>query len=35
MAGPVTLKDYFEQEGDLEHVRGTEYLAELASVSSR
>jgi replicative DNA helicase len=31
MAGPVTLKNYFENEGDLEHVRGTEYLAELAS----
>jgi replicative DNA helicase len=31
MAGPVTLKKYFEKEGDLEHVGGTEYLAELAS----
>jgi replicative DNA helicase len=31
MAGPVTLKNYFEKEGDLEHVGGTEYLAELAS----
>jgi replicative DNA helicase len=31
MAGPVTLKNYFEKEGDFEHVGGTEYLAELAS----
>jgi replicative DNA helicase len=31
MAGPVTLKNYCEKEGDLEHVGGTEYLAELAS----
>jgi replicative DNA helicase len=31
MAGLVTLKNYFEKEGDLEHVGGTEYLAELAS----
>jgi replicative DNA helicase len=31
MAGPVTLKNYFEKEGDLEHVGGTEYLAALAS----
>jgi replicative DNA helicase len=31
MAGPVTLKNYFEKEGNLEHVGGTEYLAELAS----
>jgi replicative DNA helicase len=30
MAGPVTLKNYFEKEGDLEHVGGTENLAELA-----
>jgi replicative DNA helicase len=31
MASPVTLKNSFETEGDLEHVRGTDYLAELAS----
>jgi replicative DNA helicase len=31
MAGPATLKNYFEKEGDLEHVGGTEYLVELAS----
>jgi replicative DNA helicase len=31
MAGPVALKNYFEKEGDLEHVGGTEYLAEPAS----
>ena len=30
MAGLVTLKNSFEQEGDLEHVGSTEYLAELA-----
>jgi replicative DNA helicase len=31
MAGPVTLKNYFEKDGDLGHVGDTEYLAELAS----
>jgi replicative DNA helicase len=31
MAGPITLKNDFEQDGDLEHVGGTEYLAKLAS----
>ena len=31
MAGPVTLKNYFDKAGDLEHVGGMEYLAELAS----
>jgi replicative DNA helicase len=31
MAGPVTLKNYFGKEGDLVHVDGMEYLAELAS----
>ena len=31
MAGPVTLKNSFEKEGDLAHVGGTEYLAQLAS----
>jgi replicative DNA helicase len=29
--GPVTLKNYLEKDGDLEHVGGTEYLAEFAS----
>lgn len=31
MAGPVTLKNYFEKDGGLAHVGGTEYLAALAS----
>lgn len=31
MAGPVTLKHSFEQEGDLEHVGGAAYLADLAA----
>jgi replicative DNA helicase len=31
MAGPVTLKSYFEKEGDLTHVRGAAYLADLAA----
>lgn len=26
MAGPVTLKNYFEEDGDLKHVGGTAYL---------
>jgi len=29
--GPVTRKNYLEKDGDLEHVGGTEYLAEPAS----
>jgi hypothetical protein len=31
MVGPVTLKNYFEKGGDLEHVRGAAYLADLAA----
>jgi replicative DNA helicase len=31
VAGPVTLKNYFEKDDDLKHVGGTEYLADLAS----
>jgi replicative DNA helicase len=31
MAGPVTLKNYFEEDGDLEHVGGAVYLADLAA----
>jgi replicative DNA helicase len=31
MAGPVTLKNYFEKDDDLTHVGGTEYLADLAA----
>jgi replicative DNA helicase len=31
LAGPVTLKNYFEKDGDLAHVGGTEYLADLAA----
>jgi replicative DNA helicase len=31
MAGPVTLKNYFEKDSDLSHVGGTEYLADLAA----
>jgi replicative DNA helicase len=31
LAGPVTLKSYFEKEGDLTHVRGAAYLADLAA----
>jgi replicative DNA helicase len=31
MAGPVTLKNYFEKDNDLKHVGGTEYLADLAA----
>jgi replicative DNA helicase len=31
MAGPVTLKNYFEKDGDLEHVGGAAYLADLAA----
>ena len=31
MAGPVTLKNYFEKDGDLEHVGGVAYLADLAA----
>ncbi len=29
-ASPVTLKNYFEKDADLEHVGGAEYLADLA-----
>ena len=31
MAGPVTLKNYFEKDGDLAHVGGVEYSAHLAA----
>jgi replicative DNA helicase len=31
MAGPVTLKNYFEKGSDLEHVGGAAYLADLAA----
>jgi replicative DNA helicase len=31
LAGPVTLKHYFEKDGDLAHVGGAEYLADLAA----
>jgi replicative DNA helicase len=31
MAGPVTLKNYFERDGDLTQVGGAEYLAALAA----
>jgi replicative DNA helicase len=31
LAGPITLKNYFEKDGDLEHVGGTGYLADLAT----
>ena len=31
MAGPVTLKNYFEKDSDLSHVGGTAYLADLAA----
>ena len=31
MAGPVTLKNYFEKDSDLSHIGGTEYLADLAA----
>jgi replicative DNA helicase len=31
MAGPVTLKHYFEKDDDLQHVGGTAYLADLAA----
>jgi replicative DNA helicase len=31
LAGPVTLKNYFEKGGDLAHVGGAEYLADLAA----
>jgi replicative DNA helicase len=31
MAGPVTLKNYFEKDDDLKHVGSTEYLADLAA----
>lgn len=30
-ASPVTLKNYFEKDADLEHVGGAEYLADLAA----
>ena len=30
-ATPITLKTYFEQDGDLAHVGGAEYLADLAA----
>ena len=30
-AGPVTLKNYFEKDGDLQHVGGAEYLSDLAT----
>jgi replicative DNA helicase len=35
LAGPITLKNYFEKDGDLDHVGGTEYLADLLTSSSR
>jgi replicative DNA helicase len=31
IAGPVTLKNYFEKDDDLTHVCGTEYLADLTA----
>ena len=31
MAGPVTLKNYFEKDGDLEYIGGAAYLADLAA----
>jgi replicative DNA helicase len=31
LAGPVTLKNYFEKDGDLQHVGGAAYLADLAA----
>ena len=31
LAGPVTLKNYFEKDGDLAHVGGAAYLADLAA----
>jgi replicative DNA helicase len=31
IASPVTLKNYFEKDGDLTHVRGAAYLADLAA----
>ena len=31
IAGPVTLKNYFEKDDDLTHVGGTEYLADLTA----
>jgi replicative DNA helicase len=31
IAGPATLKNYFEQDSDLAHVGGAEYLADLAA----
>jgi len=31
LADPLTLKDYFERDGDLEAVGGAQYLAQLAS----
>jgi replicative DNA helicase len=33
MAGPVTLKNYFERDGDLTQVGGTEYPTDLAGGS--
>jgi replicative DNA helicase len=30
-AGQVTLKNYFEKDGDLAHVGGAEYLADLVA----
>ena len=31
MAGPVTLKNYFEKDEELKHAGGAEYLADLAA----
>jgi replicative DNA helicase len=35
ITGPVTLKNYFETDGELAHVGGAQYLADLAGRALR